>query len=114
MHMQTIAIVVIAQILFTASDLLGRHFMSAQGFTPRAFVSAWFLLYLTIRMAATFGQLYVFSKVELGQTMAIFGAVSIVSANALGFLLLKETLTPTAYVGVTLAVLAFMILAVRT
>jgi hypothetical protein len=35
----------------------------------------------------------------------LFGATSIVLANILGFLLLKEVLSPGAYIGVTLAVL---------
>ena len=45
--------------------------------------------------------------------MALFGAVSIVLANVMGFLLLKEVMTPATYVGVTLAVVAFLVLAVR-
>ncbi|MBN1386476.1 hypothetical protein JW968_05895 [Candidatus Woesearchaeota archaeon] len=43
--------------------------------------------------------------------MALFGAVSIMLANLLGFLVLKEVLNPWAYVGVTLAVVAFIVLA---
>ena len=45
-----------------------------------------------------FGQLYVFSVIELGKTMALFGATSIVLANVLGFLVLKETLSLEAYI----------------
>jgi len=58
-----------------------------------------------------FGQLHVFTAVELGKTMALFGAVSIVLANILGFLVLKEVLSPGAYIGVSLAVIAFLVLA---
>jgi multidrug transporter EmrE-like cation transporter len=88
--------------------------MTTTGFTPQSFFSGWFLLYFFIRNIAMFGQLYVFSKIELGHTMALFGVVSIVVANGLGFLFLKEVLTPQAYVGVLLAILAFVVLALRT
>jgi multidrug transporter EmrE-like cation transporter len=87
--------------------------MTTTGFTPQSFFSGWFLLYFFIRNIAMFGQLYVFSKIELGHTMALFGVVSIVVANGLGLLFLKEVLTPQAYVGVLLAILAFVVLALR-
>lgn len=106
-----IIILVGSQLLFTSSDLMARYYMTKFGFTTAAFISVWFLVYMLIRTLATFGQLYVFTSVDLGKTMALFGAVSIVLANVLGFLVLKEVLSPTAYVGVTLAVIAFIILA---
>ena len=58
-----------------------------------------------------FGQLYVSTVIELGKTMALFGAASIILANILGLLVLKEVLSPTTYIGVTLAVIAFILLA---
>jgi hypothetical protein len=59
-----------------------------------------------------FGQLYIFTTTELGKTMALFGAVSIILSNLLGFLVLKEVLPVGVYVGVSFAVVAFLILAV--
>jgi multidrug transporter EmrE-like cation transporter len=106
-----IVVIVGTQILFTASDLLARSNMSKQGFVVAAFLSKWFLAYFLIRMIAMFGQLYVFTSIELGKTMALFGAVSIILANVLGLLVLKEVLSPVAYAGVSLAVVAFLILA---
>lgn len=73
----------------------------------------WFILYWLFRIAATFGQLYVLSQVEVGKTLALFGAASIILANLLGFLLLKEVLSPTQYGGITLAVIAFIILSFK-
>ena len=57
------------------------------------------------------GQLYVFTSIEVGKTMALFGASSIMIVNILGILLLGEVLSVQAYVGVAIAVLAFIILA---
>ncbi len=92
---------------------MARHYMERSGFKAAAFLSIWFLIYMLIRTFATFGQLYVFSNVELGKTVALFGAVSIILANILGFLVLKEMLSPAAYIGVTLAVIAFIVLAIN-
>lgn len=85
--------------------------MPKQGFALATFLSGWFLTYFSIRLIAMFGQLYVFTVIELGKTMAFFGAASIMLANILGFLVLKEALSPGAYIGITLAVIAFLVLA---
>jgi uncharacterized membrane protein len=106
-----VIVIIGTQILFTTSDLLARAYMPKQGFALATFLSGWFLAYFSIRFIAMFGQLYVFATVELGKTMALFGAASILLANVLGFLVLKEVLSPGAYIGVTLAVIAFILLA---
>lgn len=85
--------------------------MPKQGFALVTFLSTWFFFYFAVRIVAMFGQLYVFTAIELGKTMALFGAVSVILANILGFLVLKEVLTPSAYVGATLAVIAFIVIA---
>jgi len=85
--------------------------MPKQGFSLETFLSSWFLIYFLIRIIAMFGQLYVFTVIELGKTMALFGAFSIILANVLGLLVLKEILSPGAYIGVSLAVIAFIVLA---
>jgi multidrug transporter EmrE-like cation transporter len=106
-----IIIIIATQLLFTTSDLLARFFMPKHGFALETFFSVWFLVYFLIRTIAMFGQLYVFTTIELGKTMALFGAASIILANLLGFLVLKEVLSPGAYIGISLAVVAFLFLA---
>jgi hypothetical protein len=66
--------------------------MAKYGFALSTFISFWFLAYFTIRTIAMFGQLYVFTNIQLGKTMAFFGATSIILFNILGLLLLKEVL----------------------
>ncbi len=104
-------IIVCTQMLFTGGDLLARANMKALGFRPAAFLTWWFLGYTLLRQIATFGQLYVFANINLGKSMAFFGAVSIVLSNLLGLLLLGEVLSWSAYLGVSLAILAFLALA---
>lgn len=108
---KALIVLVGTQVLFTVSDLLARSHMKSGGFHFRTLFSPWFLAYFLIRQVAMVGQLYVFSEVKLGRTMALFGATSIVLSNVLGVLLLNEVLPWPAYVGVSLAVLAFLVLA---
>ncbi len=104
-------IIIGSQLLFSASDLIGRWAMKSQGFTVASFFTWWFLIYTVIRQIAVFGQLYIYSTMELGRTVALFGAGSIIIGNLIGFFLLKETLTVPVYVGVSLAICAFLALA---
>lgn len=109
--MNPILMIVLSQAFFTAGDLLARANLRASGFTLQAFFSGWFLVYVVLRTIATFAQLYVFATVELGRSMALFGAMSIVLANVLAVLLLGEVLSVGGYLGVALAVSAFLVLA---
>lgn len=104
-------IIIGAQLLFSISDLMGRSAMKAQGFKLASFFTWWFLIYTVIRQIAVFGQLYVYSEMKLGRTVALFGAGSIIVGNLMGYFLLKETLTVPVYIGVSLAICAFLALA---
>jgi len=105
-----IIVIIGTQLLFTTSDLLARGNMPKQGFVFSTFLSGWFLVYFILRLIAMFGQLYVFTAINLGRTMGLFGAVSLVLSNLLGFLVLKEVLTPGQYVGIVFAITSFLIL----
>jgi uncharacterized membrane protein len=103
--------IVATQLLFTTGDLIARANMRQSPCALSTFLSGWFLLYFLIRQAAMFGQLYVFSALQLGKTMAFFGATSIVVVNTLGVLLLGEVLSLQAYLAIGLVVLGFLVLA---
>lgn len=106
-----LALVVMTQITFTAGDFMARANMKEFGFCRAAFFTWWFLIYFILRQIGMMGQLYVFSSVELGKSMALFGATSIVLSNLLGILLLSELLSVGVYIGITLAIFAFLALA---
>lgn len=108
--MNPILVLIVTQVLFTTSDLMGRYFMSKNGFVFNNFISLWFLSYMLIRTFATFGQLYIFTQFGLGKTMAMFGAVSLFLSTVLAYLLFKETISNTQYIGITLVILAFLTL----
>ncbi len=111
--MNPLIVVLMAQALYTASDLLARHFMGTYGFTVNNFLSPWFLVYFTLRTIAMSGTLYALTAFGLGKNVALFGATSIVLGSVLGYLLLGEVLTATQYAGIMLAVAAFVVLAFR-
>lgn len=110
---KVLAILLGTQLIFSASDFMGRLYMARYGFGWRTFFTSWFVVYFIIRQVATVGQLYIFAHVPLGKTMALFAAASIILSNVLGFFFLHEMLSPTAYVGVTLAVMAVLVMAFR-
>ena len=109
--MNPVYVVVATQALFTAGDLLARTRMRQFGFEPSAFASWWFLGYMTLRTVATFGQLWVLSKVTLGRTMPLFSATSVVLSMALSVVVLHEGLTVRTAIGGALAVAALVVLA---
>lgn len=104
-------IVIASQLLFSISDYLGARAMKAQGFTLANFFSWWFLSYTVIRQIAVIGQLYVYATGGLGRTVALFGAGSIIIGNLIAVLLLQEILKPHEYIGISVAILAFLVLA---
>jgi uncharacterized membrane protein len=108
--MQTIWVALGSQFLFTITDLLARNYMPREGFQIKTFVSGWFLIYCLLKIVATTGQLYVFTTTKLGKTMALFSAISIILSNVLGVLFLGEMLSRREYVGIVLAVCAFIVL----
>ncbi|HEX7599944.1 MAG TPA: hypothetical protein VF518_17125 [Polyangia bacterium] len=107
-----VLLIVGTQALFTAGDLLARANMRKGGFVLANFITWWFITYFALRTLAMFGQLYVLANVPIGKSMALFGATSIALVNVLGVLLLGEVLSTSAYLGVSLAVLAFVVMAV--
>jgi multidrug transporter EmrE-like cation transporter len=107
-------IIVATQLLFTTGDLIARANMRHSPFVLSTFLSGWFLFYFLIRQVAMFGQLYVFSALQIGKTMALFSATSIVLVNVLGIFLLGEVLSVRAYLAVGMVVLAFIILSLTS
>jgi uncharacterized membrane protein len=106
-----VLVIVATQLLFTMGDLIARANMRHSPFAISTFLSWWFLLYFTIRQVAMFGQLYVFSVLQIGKTMALFSATSLIVVNILGVLLLGEILSVQTYLAIGLVVLGFVVLA---
>jgi len=113
MNINPIFIVICTQILFSTSDILARYNMKGAEFSVTSFFSTWFVVYFLIRQIAMFGQLYVFANIELGKTAALFAMSSILIANIIGLVFLKEVLSTKEYIGISIALIAFLVLATR-
>ncbi|HEV7448918.1 MAG TPA: hypothetical protein VGP13_00050 [Candidatus Paceibacterota bacterium] len=111
--MNPLIILIAAQILYTGGDMMARLFIPHYGFTWALAGAPIVWLYFAMRLVATAGQLYVLANFQLGQSAALFGAASIILANILSILVLREALSPVAYLGVALAIIAFLIIAMR-
>ncbi|MGH7882117.1 MAG: hypothetical protein ACREN8_04330 [Candidatus Dormibacteraceae bacterium] len=99
--------------IFTACNFLARLYLRKLGFHPSSFLKPWFLAHLLMYQTATIGQLYIFTRLQLGKTTALFGVIGIVVSNLLGILFLNEFLSPLVYLGVGLAVLALIVMVAR-
>ena len=110
MKLFPLLILIASQVIFTTSDFMGRKYMT-QGFTFSNFTSPWFVFYFTIRIFATFGQLYLFTQSGLGRTITLFGVAGLLFANTIGFVVFKEVLSPLGYVGIALAAISFLLVA---
>ncbi len=109
--MKPLVLLIGAQLTFNVSDLMARYYMSRNQFQVATFLSLWFAVYMVIRIVATMVELYVFTVFELGKLITIVSVVSLIAANALGFLVLKEQLSTVAYIGVAFAIIAFILVA---
>lgn len=73
----------------------------------------WFAAYLLIRFVATFMELFVLSRVELGQTVALAGVAGLITANVMGIVFLGEVLSVQAYIGIGFALVAILLLSYK-
>ncbi|MES2971732.1 MAG: hypothetical protein V4702_05415 [Patescibacteria group bacterium] len=108
-----ILVLIGAQMLFTLGDFMARANLTKTGFSSAMFLTWWFGAYVLLRSVATVGQLYVLSQLPIGKTYSILGAVGIMLATAGSYLWLNETLTIWEYAGVTLSVMAFLVLTLK-
>jgi hypothetical protein len=110
--MNPLVVVIVSQLLFTASDLLARLKMRQLGFGAEAFVSWWFVGYMGLRMLATFGQLWVLSRLVMGAALPMFAAASAVLSMMLSITVLNEGLSTKTVIGGGLAIAALVALAI--
>jgi hypothetical protein len=108
---RVLLVIIGSQLLFSASDFMARYYMRGQAFAAATFLTGWFAIYFVIRTIAMFGMLYAFTTVPLGRTMGLLSMTGLVVANVLGLLLLREVLSPIAYAGLALGLVALFLLA---
>lgn len=111
-HRRLLIVLAVAQLAFTASDLLARAHLQT-GFTATNLLGWWLALYFGLRSLGVVGKIYVLSPAKLGRSAGLFAAVSVILSNTLGVLALAEVLTTAQYVGVALSIAALVLSTVR-
>lgn len=103
-----------SQIIFALGSLLARHFTKGNPITSvQSIMVGWFAAYLLIRLVATVMELYVLSRVNLGQTVALAGVAGLITANLMGVFFLGEVLSWQAYFGIGFAIVAILLLSYK-
>lgn len=103
-----------SQILFALGSLLARHATRDNPITSvQSIMAIWFIVYLGIRFVATMLELFVLSRVDLGQTVALAGVCGLITANVMGVLFLGEVLSWQAYLGIAFAIAAILLLSYK-
>lgn len=96
---------------FASASLLARYYTKGSPITSvQSIMAGWFVAYLLIRLVATMMELFVLSRVNLGQTVALAGVCGLITANALGVVFLGEVLSWQAYLGIGFAIVAILLL----
>lgn len=103
-----------SQIVFALGSLLARSFTKGHPIVSvRNIMTIWFIEYLAIRFIATLMELFVLSRVDLGQTVALAGVAGLITANVMGVLFLGEVLSLQAYIGIGFAIVAILLLSYK-
>lgn len=103
-----------SQIIFAGASLLARYYTRGSPITSvQSIMAAWFVAYVLIRFVAAMMELFVLSRVNLGQTVALAGVCGLITANVLGVLFLGEVLSWQAYLGLAFAVAAILLLSYK-
>ena len=102
------------QIIFALASLLARSNTKGHPITSvRSIMATWFVAYLFIRLVATLMELFVLSRVDLGQTVALAGVAGLITANVMGVIFLGEVLSVQAYIGIGFALMAVLLLSYK-
>jgi len=106
-----LAAILISQSLFIVSDILARHYMQKLGFHFASFLTLWFVAYTLVRLLATMFELYVLTSTGLGKAFTLIAVTALVLTNLAGYLLFGEVYSVGVYVGIALAIAAFVVVA---
>ncbi|MGK7901767.1 MAG: hypothetical protein AB4352_10200 [Hormoscilla sp.] len=107
--------VLLVAILTEATFLLGEipavDYLKTVGFTAHSVDRPWFWLFTITRFIGIAGQFYLWSATELGRVSALTGCLGIIMSNLLGiFILHQQTLSPSGYLGLGLAIASVLLL----
>lgn len=105
--------VVLAQLLYTMSDVWKKTILGEQGFTAGTFVRPAFLLALLVAAAGFAFQMHALSRLDLSRTIVMMGLLAVIFSSAAGVIFFREQLNVWNVVGLGLACAAIILVNVR-
>jgi drug/metabolite transporter (DMT)-like permease len=107
--MQFILLIVLAQALYSAGDLVRKIILSGHDFSLKLLWSLPLWLTLVLSIVGIVLQMYVLKYYDLSRTITILASCAIVFSVVLGVFFLKEKFSLINYLGVALAIVAVIL-----
>ncbi|HCC22261.1 hypothetical protein A2480_02835 [Candidatus Uhrbacteria bacterium RIFOXYC2_FULL_47_19] len=105
--------VVLAQFLYTLSDVWKKSIFGEQGFSIGTFVRPAFLLALIVAAAGFAFQMHALSKLDLSRTIVMMGLLAIIFSSTAGVIFFREHLNIWNVIGLALACAAIVLVNVK-
>ena len=100
------ALIFVAQVLYSVSDLLKKFVFQNTPFSPAIFLNVKFLAVSSISFFGFLIQLYVLSRYDLSRTSIFMGIFALILSSMLAVVFLHEKLSPVNWLGVGFAIVA--------
>jgi len=111
MHYKILLVAILTQATFLLGQIPAVSYIKTVGFTADSVYHPWFWIFTISRLIGIAGQFYLWSATELGRVSALMGCLGIILSNLLGtFLLHENTLSPSGYLGLGLAIVSVVLL----
>jgi len=101
--------VILAQLLYSLSDVWKKTILGEQGFSAATFVRPAFLLALIVAAAGFAFQMHALSKLDLSRTIVVMGLLAVIFSSAAGAVFFREHLNVWNVVGLALACAAIVL-----
>jgi drug/metabolite transporter (DMT)-like permease len=102
--------VVIAQVLYSASDAWKKTQLDSGGFSATTLLRPAFLVAVLIGGVGFLFQMHALSKLDLSRTIITMGLLAVIFSVAIGILKFHERFTPLNIVGVAFACIAIILI----
>lgn len=105
--------VILAQLLYTLSDVWKKTILGAQGFSAATLVRPAFLAAMLVAGVGFVFQMHALSKIELSRTIVAMGMLAVLFSTLAGVVYFKEQLNHWNLIGVVLALAAIVLVNVK-
>jgi multidrug transporter EmrE-like cation transporter len=105
--------IIIAQLLYTTSDIWKKAILNAQGFNFHTLIKPVFLLTLVIAGVGFLFQMQALSKLDLSRAIIIMGMLAVIFSVLAGALFFREQFNYLNLIGVLFALAAIILINIR-